>query len=385
MEPLSHLILSEFGVIIKTIGTTIIQNYSMTIHSIHRKVNININTIKVGIAVLIQHKIVDYVEKDNEIRYYINTDALYRRMYFPLYIHYISTEHPDVREIFHDILLNGIYSMLTISPSLQKLIDLKIVKKFHNEYMDRSTYYSINLVDTPEKYTNKKIKLTDNYYEVNFDILDRLLIINEFKQHLTINYNTSLALVYQVLAENTIYSQLSNKHALMSRINERLTLHVWKNKSSVDTKVIQEYLEYLKGMDIINNELKILSSGIEVSKLQKISMYYFLENIAQQRLFFLIFKKKLVGDKDLTINSLLPIIYQKSAIFDLQKKGFIYERCVGSYKATQRPEYCYFVSMEYTRSNIKKIIENELAQLQCNSDTVIQAKLIKLHFIYSQK
>ena len=106
MEPLSHLILSEFGVIIKTIGTTIIQNYSMTIHSIHRKVNININTIKVGIAVLIQHKIVDYVEKDNEIRYYINTDALYRRMYFPLYIHYISTEHPDVREIFHDILLN---------------------------------------------------------------------------------------------------------------------------------------------------------------------------------------------------------------------------------------------------------------------------------------
>lgn len=378
--------MGEFGVVIKTIGITIIQNYSMTIQSIHRKINIDINEIKMGIAVLIQHKIVDYIEKDNEIRYSINTNALYRRIYFFLYIHYISIEHPDALEIFHKILLNGIYSTSTVSLPLQKLINLKIIKKIYNEYMDRNTYYSINLVDTfEEQHISKKAKVIDNYYEVNFEILDRLLIINEFKQHLTTNYNASLALVYQVLAENMLYSQCINKHALISRINEYLTSYLSKDKLAIDTKVIQKYLEYLKGMNIINDELKIFSNEIEISKLQKAFMYYFLENIAQQRLFFLIFKKKLVGDKDLTINSLLPIIYQKSAIFDLQKKGFIYERCTGSYKASQRPEYCYFISMEYTRSNIRRIIEEELVRLQHRSDTTIKSKLIKLHFIYSHK
>ena len=340
------------------IMTYIQRRNRVTLDEIIKECKDEVKTRKM-LGILIQRKIVKYENVQNVLKYSLNEEMIHRYKYNFIYLEYINRHFIEEYDLFKKVLKDG---LIMNEGELDETNKLNRKQILIQKYVEN------------ENETVKRKKTSKRYYAVNYEILDKYVMNEIAVDLLNKRYSEELAIVYDSLFKCLIEDDIVDYEVILDKMIEMTGLCSERIKTAI---------EYLQSMEFVDDSCRITNKTVLF--IQRFHMDFILTDIAQKRLYEMIFyytnkSDRNATDEEITINSLLPMIYQKSTIFDLQSKGLIVEKCTEIYKMRNKVEHFYEVDSKYTNKSILMRIEEEMSK---NISDETKCKLIYLHFIFN--
>jgi len=347
---LEELILNDYGTIPLAIGSFLLKHNSSTLPMIKAATGLSDSDLAEGLALLIQRRIVKFFTFEKVCKYSIARDIIKRRVYFPIYLHYVSLNFsPEHAGCFMNILVNGVWK----DPSdkgytmYDDLVNADIVRP--------ESFFSKQDGLNP----SKQHRPANRFLVVNFEQLDRKIFEEEIIRYVVRRYNVAAGSVLRAL----LRCEVANRDSIIASLNSTKILISDRGALINEKDNVTEYLKYLcaagivvRGMD--DNRQYFLNTSKSALKTYRMSLL--LRDQGMRRIFNMILSKPEIEDKDITIRSLLGINRVKILLLSLQRIGMISQKCIGDYSGGTRIEHSWFVDVDYASLSIIKRIEAEM-------------------------
>ncbi|ORD94985.1 hypothetical protein ECANGB1_1649 [Enterospora canceri] len=307
--------------------------------ALSKGVDSGIQEVYYTLAILCHKNFVIFEQVGTKLYYRLNREEIERVQYYGMYQEYIGNNFSVSKGVFEDALVNGFVGSKKESAEIALLKQAGIFVEKQPQLKD---------INGP-----KRSRRNTCYYTIDSRILDRLMICTEFGEYLSQRYHPTVREAYEVL-QNTIHVGIVDK---VNFIKEHKDIKIKKG------------VEWLAALNIVDEKYNFTND--ERILLQNSAMRTVLSDTASNRMYQIIKNKVFISDKDITVNSLLPIPHQKNTLFSLQSKGFISLKCIQLYKLYNKVEHEYFIDQEYTRNNVLKLLKSN--------------GWVRLHFLFRRK
>ncbi|OQS54328.1 hypothetical protein EHP00_1033 [Ecytonucleospora hepatopenaei] len=345
----------------KTILSVLCSYRGKTYRNIQEKTNESEETVKKALCTLIQKKYVTHTMYRDMVLYFKDSKVVNEIKFHFIYLYYAQNNYEEgIYKLFDQILFEGISLVKKETKELQFLLNEGVV---NHEYVAQSKK------DVDEKQN----KLSSLFYSINYDILKKKVCIDLVAEIIKKDFGCELCKVYKIIALYNLDQEIVVKEDIIGKI---------QGETMCSLNNIKNAIKYLQGMGFINEEFK--SKNFESDFLQQKYIDFILTDTSQKRLYhmcdlFYRENKRNVTDKDITFNSLLPLVCQKASVLELQAKGLLLETCTDVYKIRQKVDHFYRIDKEYTRKCVLKKIEKEVLG---NIGQEYMCKLIFLYFVF---
>lgn len=352
---LEELILSDYGNIPQNVGSYLLRHNSSTFQDIKKHTGLSDIQVRDALSVLIQRRIVRFFVFERTFKYFIDRNMVKRRMYFSIYLNYVSqnftSKHTDH---FMKVLLNGTLKESEINEINEELLQKGI---FRVETCSGSAVKQIPL----DSCISKHLKTATRFLTVNFSFLDQKVYEEEMIRMASKRYNESAGSVLRAVLK----CEVADVESIIDNLESTKILITDKGSLVNSKENINEYLKYLcsskmviRGMD--EKRSYFFNSSKSMLKAYRISLL--LKDPSMRRIFNMIFHKPQIEDKDITIHSLLSVSKVKVALLSLQKLGIISQKCSGDYSAGSRIDHLWFVDIESASLSVRKRLEQEICE-----------------------
>lgn len=345
---LELLILGDYGSIPAKIGAFLLKNNSSTLIQIQFSTGLSDEDLALGLSILIQRRFVKFFIFEKTYKYTIIKAMIKRRLYFPIYLNYISNACSAKHAKYClRVLTNGIVKETDDNPLVDELIELGILRLEHTS----ARKFEIE----PEKH----FKLAHKFLSVNFDVLDQKVFEEETIKYVTKKYNEAAGSVLRALLKCEVINRdniIDNLDSTKIQISDKGSLVNYKEN-------ITEYLKYLCSSGVVTrgyDEKRAYLFSTSKTTLKTYKMAVLIKDQNARRIFNMIASKPEVEDKDITIRSLLSVNKVKTALLALQRLGLITQKCLGDYSSGTRIEHSWYVDSNTASLAMAKRIEAQM-------------------------
>lgn len=346
-------ILLDYGDIPQKIGSFLLKQNGSRLSDIQAalatdsETALDLTEICNGLAVLIQRRIVKFFIFEKAVRYWIDRRTLCRRLYFPLYLRWVSSNFPpEHTKYFLDVLIYGTRKESEMPPVAELLLSSGILT------VDAATK---GLIDHSDADT-KRARPSANYLVVNYNTLDQHIFEVETCEYVHRHFNEAASEVLKALLR---CDRVSHEHILQNLRSTKILLI--KDGSIVNDKEnICEYLKYLTQAGIITRGMDkevTYFFNYNTVQLKRHRLNLRLTNRNYRRLFNLIMDKGPIQDSEVTLSSLMSINRVKGTLLALQRRGLVVQRCLSDYRQGSRMDHAWMVDMEYLSNSIERFLE----------------------------
>lgn len=348
---LEELILSDYGTIPRTIGAFLLRHNSSTYSQIQLGTKLSDEDLTDGLALLVQRRMVKYFIFEKAYRYSILKNMVKRRMYFPIYMNYISQNYSSKHaKYFSEVMINGI-----LKETNESVADT-VVEDLINAGMLNAELFSTKASGVGMSNLPKQFKPSNKFLVVNFDLLDQRIFEEETIKYVAKRYNEAAGAVLRALLK----CESANRDSIIDNLDSTKVLISDKGSLVNEKENINEYLKYLCSSNIViqgMDEKKSYFFNLSKSNLKAHRLSLIIKDASMRRIFNMILSKPSIEDKDITIRSLLGVSKVKLALLSLQKLGLISQKCLGDYSSGSRIEHSWFVDINYACQSILRRIE----------------------------
>lgn len=347
---LEELLLSDYGNIVQKIGAFLLKSNSSTLIQIQEGTSFSKIEVVEGLSLLIQRRFVKFFIFEKIFKYSIERSMVKRRMYFPIYLNYISANFTSKHaKLFAKVLTKGTLKESESNPIFEELL---VANVFKVEPISNKK----NEFDN----SDKQFKPTDRLFIINFDFLDQKVYEEETIKFISKRYNEAAASVLK----SVLSCDIIDKNSIIKNL-ESTKILISDNGAILNEKEnITQYLKYICASKVLSHGFDekrayFLNSSRTILKTYKILLL--LKDPAMRRVFNMIQERVEVEDKDITIHSLLGVNKVKMALLSLQKLGLISQKCLTEYSAGSRVEHSWFIDMNMASLSMIKRIEVQIA------------------------
>jgi len=354
MSLISH-ILADYGAIPAMIGSCLIKKNMMKLSVLYDALDLSAEEVQNGLSLMIQKRFVKYFKFEKNIVYHLDVGMVKRRLYFPLYLKYVSKKFSEEEaECFLQIMVAGIARETQFPDSpIKRLLEDNVI-----------TYDTSGVV---RKSDNTKImRISPAFVMVNYNHLDQLIYEQEMCHYVSKRYNESAGEVYRAILKcgnpniPGIISNLASTKILVC--NNGIVVNEKEN--------VNQYLKYLISGSLIgkaNDETNtyFVIPFLENLKIQKLN--FLIEEPSLRRILNLIVMKNEISDKDITVQSLVSLLKIKRILFELQSAGLLSQRCQSDYKSGYKMEHYWHVPLKTAilmiTNELEKRVEEHLEKI----------------------
>lgn len=344
MVSLEEHLLSDYGNIPQKVGSFLLNNNLSTFKIIKKSTGLNESQVRDSLSLLIQRRIVSFYPFERTFKYFIDKGMLLRRLYFPIYLNFVLCNFAsESAEYFKKILLNGILKENN-SQQFNDLFNADIIK-----------------YNTPNSDSIKHFRNSTEFLIVNYDVLDQKILEEETFKMIKCTLNEAAACVYKSIVTCSIINEeniLNNLQSTKILISDKGVLINERNN-------IYEYLRYLVNSKFIikgQDRMRLYFPNSCRMYIKRFKINNILKDASTRRIFNMVFAKKSVEDKEITMHSLLSVGKAKMALICLQKFGLISQKCNGDYSAGSRIEHSWIIDFEYSSTSMKYLLETKIKE-----------------------
>lgn len=346
---LEELILEDYGNIPQKVGSFLLKNNFSTLEQIQKGTHLMINEVADGLAILIQRRFVKFFIFEKIFKYHIDRVMVKRRIYFPIYLNYVSSKFSSKHiKQFSKVLCRGTFKQVEPNPILDELSDANLLK-IEPLSIKKNDYEAVE----------KQFKASERFLIVNFDHLDQKIFEEETIKFISKRYNEAAAAVLR----SVLKCDIVDKNSIIKNL-ESTKILISDNGTTVNEKDnITEYLKYLCASKVLTQGFDekrayFFNSSRTILKSYRISLL--LKDPSMSRIFRMIQEKE-IEDKEITIHSLLSINKVKLSLLSLQKLGLISQKCMKDYSAGSRIDHSWFIDIDHASLSMIKKIEIQIA------------------------
>lgn len=353
---LEELILCDYGSIPQNIGSYLLKHNSSTFQDIKKHTGLSEIQVRDGLSILIQRRMVRFFVFERTFKYFIDRSIVKRRMYFSIYLNYVSMNYTSRHtEYFTRVLLSG-----TLKES--------DIDEIGEEFLQKGVLRTETCGGLAERqgfpcgdHTHKQLKMSTRFLIVNFSFLDQKVYEEEMIKMVSKRYNESAGSVLRAVLK----CEVADVESIIENLESTKILVSDRGSLVNDKENINEYLKYLCSSKIVSRNMDerrsyFFNSSKNVLKIHKINLL--LKDSSMRRLFNMICHRPQIEDKDITIHSLLSVNKVKIALLSLQRLGIISQKCSGDYSASSRIDHLWFVDVESASLSIRKKLEQEICE-----------------------
>lgn len=353
---LEELLLNDYGTIPRTIGLFLLKNDFSSFLQIQAGTMLSVEDLTDGLSLLIQRGMVKFFIFEKVCRYNIVKNMIRKRMYFPLYLHYVSQNYSlKYTKHFFTVMINGTYKE-TVDPAntvFDELITFGVLRiETFNVKASRAT-----LCELP-----KQFKSSIRFLTLNFSFLDQKIFEEETIKYISKRYNEAAGSVLRSLLK----CEVINRDNIISNLDSTKVLISDKGVLLNEKENVNEYLKYLCASGTISwgmdaNRTHFFNTSNFALKAYRLSLL--IKDPNMRRMFNMILDKPEIEDKDITIRSLLGINKMKTTLFSLQKLGLVSQKCIGDYSTSSKIEHLWLVDITFTCFSMLQRIENRIVEV----------------------
>lgn len=369
---LEELLLSDYGTIPQKIGAFLLKNNSSTFASVVEATGLLSSEVADGLSILIQKRMVKFFVFEKTFKYNINRQMIKRRLYFPIYYNYITSEYEKkYHETFKTVLLSGTYKDCGKRFASEGYKNEENINTHREDLSVIDEMLSLNIFnvealsskkDNPYMlHSEKQFKATDRFIIINFDYLDQKIFELETVRYVSKKYNEAAAAVLKSILK----CEVVNRDNIIKNL-ESTKILISDNGSLINDKEnINEYLRYLCNSKIVirgfdEKRSYFLNSQRNILKSYRISLL--IADPAMRRIFNMICDKNEIQDKVITIHSLLGVNRVKLALLNLQKLGLVTQKCLSDYSSGTRIEHSWCADMTGASLSMVKRLERQICR-----------------------
>lgn len=348
---LEELILSDYGNIPQQIGSFLLGNNSSTFTQIQDYLGLSKDDLTDGLSILIQRRFVRFFIFEKTCKYNIVKSMIKRRLYFPIYMNYVSQIMSSKHvKYFMNVMNLGVFKESDETEIVEDLIRENILKV--ESFSSRKSE-----IDMREK----MIKPSVRFLIVNFDFLDQKIFEEETIKYVTKRYNEAAGSVLRSLLK----CEIIDKDNIVNNLDSTKILISDNGVLLNEKDNVIEYLRYLCSSGVVirgfDEKRKYFFNSSRVH-LKTYRIAVLIKDPNMRRIFNLILNKPDIEDKDVTIKSLLGGNKLKMALLSLQKLGLISQKCMGDYSAGSRIDHCWYVDMKTASLSMIKMLEKQIIE-----------------------
>ncbi|KAI5168420.1 hypothetical protein PAEPH01_0112 [Pancytospora epiphaga] len=354
---IDELLLSDYGTIPQKVGLFLLRKNASSLESIRVGTGLENDALRDGVSFLIQRRLVNFFIFERNIRYFIDREILRKRIYFPLYVKYVSDNFSSEHlEVFTRILAAGIVKVLGGDKIVEELVDSGVLMANTSSHSRTALSHSFS-GGIPVDNVDKRRKMVGSYFVVDYARLGLRIAETAAEGYLKKRYNDAAVEVYRAVLKCTHI----NKVNIIKNLSTTKILLVDNGAIINDKNNINDYISYLcaskvliKGVDA--DKAFVLNTDPTYLKLYVIGLM--IKDPACRRLFNLISQGGAIDDKTLTMNALLSINTIREKILTMQRGGLLQQRCIDEYKGTHRIEHSWAVDLSSTCKQLMMKIED---------------------------
>ncbi|KAL6121281.1 hypothetical protein NUSPORA_01819 [Nucleospora cyclopteri] len=344
------LLLTDFGSFCLKTGMILHKYSNITQNEIALRSKMSQEETRNALSILIQRRFVQFTEFEGQPRYSLCYKNMIQRVFYAIYARKMKEEFSEThcRE-FERILLLGI-----VEADFEK----KEIKDFLNKKL-------IAELVSSDRSNNKSVKYSKTLIYADLEELRKIILNEEIENYLEKKYNKTMKDVFKTLIDDC--NDVREMHEITNCIGTKISCKIKNGDFYEDGfQAVEEYLNYLHYEGIINHNYRLKdfyreSNGI-VDKIKQLEMRKSFASREDERLFFMVLNRNLIEDKEITVNSLLPLHLQKISLINLLQEGLLSQKGLQLYKNTQKVDSAFYVDKKYLERNILKSLENFLVE-----------------------